>query len=79
MRVRLIVNVAMVCAAFALTVGALLAIIPHPRRAVDYMVAGSVGTVTALIVVFLIAVLPMANKREIFFRKRVRRHSGELS
>ncbi len=79
MRARQIANIAVVCAAFAITVTVMLVVLPPPRRPLDYMVAGTVATVATLLIVFLITILPMANKREIFFRRRVRRDGGELS
>ncbi|HZT38363.1 MAG TPA: hypothetical protein VFA28_10720 [Bryobacteraceae bacterium] len=76
MRARQIGNIAVLCAAFAVTVAVMLVVLPPPRRPIDYMVAGTVATAATLLMVFLITILPMANKREIFYRKRARRDGG---
>lgn len=79
MRARQIAKIAAVCAAFAITVAVMLVVLPPPHRPLDYMVAGTAATVVTLLIVFLIAILPMANKRELFYRRRVRRDGGEFS
>lgn len=79
MRTRHIANLAVVSAVFAVTAAVLLAVLPRPLRPVDYMLSGTVATIAAMIVVFLIVILPVTSKREIFYRRRARQKKEELS
>jgi hypothetical protein len=79
MRARHIANLAVVSAVFGITAAIMLAVLPRPLRAVDYMLSGTVATIAAMVVVFMIVILPVASKREIFYRKRARQKKQELS
>lgn len=79
MRARHITNLAVVSAVFGITAAIMLAVLPRPLRPVDYMLSGTVATIAAMIVVFLIVILPVTSKRDIFYRKRPRQKKEELS
>ena len=79
MRFRHLANLAVVSAVFGITAAIMLALLPRPLRAVDYMLSGTVATIAALVVVFMIVILPLASKREVFYRKRARQKNEELS
>jgi hypothetical protein len=79
MRVRHIANLAVVSAVFGITAAVMLSVLPRPLRPVDYMLSGTVATIAAIVVVFMIVILPVTSKREIFYRKRPRQKKEELS
>ena len=79
MRTRHIANLAVVLAVFAITAAVMLAVLPRPLRPVDFMLSGTVATIAAMLVVFLIVILPVTSKREIFYRKRLQQKKEELS
>lgn len=64
----LILGLAAVCI-FAVVAAAIVALMPHPLKDSDYMVAGSVATLVALLVLFL-ALLATSRPSNIFFKKR---------
>jgi hypothetical protein len=54
---------------FAVVVGVMLSVMPAPLKDSDYMVIGSVATLVALLIVFLV-VISTAKSRNVFFKKR---------
>lgn len=59
-----------VVAVYAIAAIVLLKVIPAPRRDVDYMVAGSIATLVALLVVFLLLLTTSPRPGGTFFTKR---------
>ena len=54
---------------FSIVAGVMLAVMPAPLKESDYMVIGTVATLTALLVLFLV-VISTTKSRDVFFRKR---------
>jgi hypothetical protein len=54
---------------FVVVVGVMLAVMPAPLKDSDYMVIGSVATLVALLIVFLV-VISTTRSRNVFFKKR---------
>jgi hypothetical protein len=54
---------------FAMVAGVMLAVMPAPLKESDYMVIGTVATLAALLVLFLV-VISTTKSRDVFFRKR---------
>lgn len=54
---------------FAIVAGVMLAVMPAPLKDSDYMVIGSVATLVALLIVFLV-VISTTKSRNVFFKKR---------
>jgi hypothetical protein len=54
---------------FAVVVGVMLSVMPAPLKDSDYMVIGSVATLVALLIVFLV-VISTTKSRNVFFKKR---------
>jgi hypothetical protein len=55
---------------FAIVVVVLLALMPAPHRQIDFMVAGSVATLVAMFVLFLVLVSTTMKSSNIFFTRR---------
>ena len=55
---------------FAIVAFVLLQIMPQPLRPPDYLVVGSVATLVALLVLFLLVARTSAGSKDIFFRHR---------
>lgn len=54
---------------FAIVAAVMLAVMPAPLKESDYMVVGTVATLVALLVMFLV-VISITKSREVFFKKR---------
>jgi ABC-type Fe3+-siderophore transport system permease subunit len=54
---------------FAVVAAAMARLMPHPLRDSDYMLIGSVATLVALLVLFLVLVAT-SKPSDIFFKKR---------
>jgi hypothetical protein len=54
---------------FGIVAGVMLAVMPAPLKESDYMVIGTVATLVALLVLFLV-VISITKSREVFFKKR---------
>ncbi len=54
---------------FAIVAAVMLAVMPVPLKESDYMVVGTVATLVALLVMFLV-VISITKSREVFFKKR---------
>jgi len=63
-----VLGLAGVCV-FAIVAGVMLAVMPAPLKDSDYMVVGTVATLVALLVMFLV-VISITKSREVFFKKR---------
>jgi len=63
-----VLGLAGVCV-FAIVAGVMLAVMPAPLKESDYMVVGTVATLVALLVMFLV-VISITKSREVFFKKR---------
>lgn len=68
-RSRVGVLVGIVLAVFGAALMVLLKIMPPPHRDVDYMVAGSIATLVALLVVFLLMLATGQKAGAAFFTK----------
>jgi hypothetical protein len=55
---------------FVLVAVVMLAVMPSPLKDSDYMVIGSVATLTSLGVVFLVLVSTTMKSSDVFFKKR---------
>lgn len=55
---------------FAAVVSVLLELMPLPHRPIDLMIAGAVGTLVSLLVVFLALLGTTIKVSHVFFRKR---------
>jgi hypothetical protein len=55
---------------FALVAGIMFALMPMPLKNSDYMVIGSVGTLAALGVVFVVWMSTTMKSADVFFKKR---------
>ena len=55
---------------FVLVAGILLKVMPAPFKESDYMVIGSVATLVALGVLFLVLVSTTLKSTDVFFKKR---------
>jgi hypothetical protein len=55
---------------FVVVAGIMLALMPAPLKDSDYMVIGSVATLTSLGVVFLVLVSTTLKSSDVFFKKR---------
>jgi hypothetical protein len=69
MKRRLLLGAAALCV-FVVVAGILLTVMPAPLKESDYMVIGSVSTLVALGVVFLVLVSTTMKSTDIFFKKR---------
>ena len=56
--------------AFFLVAGVILRFMPQPAAGSDYLIAGSVATLVALLAMFLGFVLGRGKPQDIFFKKR---------
>ena len=54
---------------FVIVAAAMLALMPAPMKESDYMVIGSVATLVALLVLFLVMV-STTKSRDVFFKRR---------
>jgi len=54
---------------FALVAGVMIGLMPAPLKSSDYMVVGSVATLVALLILFLV-VLKTSRSSNVFFKKR---------
>jgi hypothetical protein len=61
---------AAVVAMFALIVAAMLLLLPHPRRNVDYLVVGGMATMVAMGVLFLILIRTTHKGSDVFFKRK---------
>ncbi len=59
-------GLAAVCV-FAIVAGVMLSVMPAPLKESDYMVIGTVATLVALLVLFLVVI---STSRDVFFKKR---------
>ncbi len=69
MKRGLMLGAAALCV-FVVVAGILLKVMPAPLKESDYMVIGSVATLVALGVVFLVLVSTTMKSTDIFFKKR---------
>ncbi len=69
MKRGLMLGAAAVCV-FVVVAGVLVKVMPAPFKESDYMVIGSVATLVALGVVFLVLVSTTMKSTDIFFKKR---------
>jgi hypothetical protein len=60
--------------AFGAVASIILRFMPRPAGESDYLIAGSVATLVALLVVFLGLVLTRSKSRDVFFKKRPKQH-----
>ena len=63
-----VLGLAGVCV-FGIVAAVMLAVMPTPLKESDYMVVGTVATLVALLVMFLV-VISITKSREVFFKKR---------
>ena len=61
-------GLAAVCV-FAVVAAIMLNVMPTPLKESDYMVIGSVATLVALLVLFVV-IISTARSRDVFFKKR---------
>jgi hypothetical protein len=61
---------AAVVAMFALIVAAMLLLLPHPRRNVDYLVVGGMATMVAMGALFLILIRTTHKGSDVFFKRK---------
>ncbi len=59
-------GLAAVCV-FAIVAGVMLSVMPAPLKESDYLVIGTVATLVALLVLFLVVI---STSRDVFFKKR---------
>jgi hypothetical protein len=59
-----------VAAIFAMIVTAMLLLLPHPRRNVDYLVVGGMATMVAMGVLFLILIRTTHKGSDVFFKRK---------
>jgi hypothetical protein len=65
---------ASVLSVFAVVAAVLLQVVPGPHGPADYLVIGSVATLAALSVLFVVTIAGWVKMRDIFYRRR--RKSG---
>lgn len=62
-----------VVAIFCLAVGMLWWLLPYPRRNVDYLVIGGMGTMVAMGALFLILIRTTYKGEDVFFKRQPRK------
>ncbi len=67
---RLILTVFAAIVIFVFVAGTILHFMPEPTGASDYLIAGSIATLVALLAMFLGFVIRQGKLREVFFKKR---------
>jgi hypothetical protein len=55
---------------FAAVAGLMVRVMPAPRKDSDYLVIGSVATLVALLVLFLVLISTTMKSSNLFFKKR---------
>jgi hypothetical protein len=55
---------------FSAVAAVLLYVMPVPRRPIDFMIAGAVGTLAAMFAVFLALIGTTVKTSDVFFKKR---------
>jgi hypothetical protein len=69
MRRGLLLALAAICV-FVVVAAVLLRMIPAPLKESDYMIIGSVATLVALLVLFLVLISTSMKSSNVFFKKR---------
>ncbi len=67
--------VLLVIALFCLVTGLLWWLLPYPRRNVDYVVIGGMGTMVAMGAIFLILIRTSHKGKDVFFKRQPRKPS----
>ena len=55
---------------FTIVAAAMLKLMPEPLKESDYLIIGSVATLVALLVLFLVLISTSVKARDVFFRRR---------
>jgi hypothetical protein len=55
---------------FTIVAAAMLKLMPEPLKESDYLIIGSVATLVALLVLFLVLISTSIKARDVFFRRR---------
>jgi hypothetical protein len=69
MRRPLMLAAAGVCV-FVIVAATMLKFLPQPHKESDYMVIGSVATLVALVVMFIVLISTSMRAKDVFFRRR---------
>jgi len=69
MRRPLMLAVAGLCV-FVIVAATMLKFLPQPHKESDYMVIGSVATLVALVVMFIVLISTSMRAKDVFFRRR---------
>ena len=69
MRRPLMLAAAGVCV-FVIVAATMLKFLPLPHKESDYMVIGSVATLVALVVMFIVLISTSMRAKDVFFRRR---------
>jgi len=69
MRRPLMLAAAGVCV-FVIVAATMLKFVPQPHKESDYMVIGSVATLVALVVMFIVLISTSMRAKDVFFRRR---------
>ena len=55
---------------FVIVAATMLKFVPQPHKESDYMVIGSVATLVALVVMFIVLISTSMRAKDVFFRRR---------
>ena len=55
---------------FVIVAATMLKFLPQPHKESDYMVIGSVATLVALVVMFIVLISTSMRAKDVFFRRR---------
>jgi Na+/melibiose symporter-like transporter len=55
---------------FVIVAATMLKFLPEPHKESDYMVIGSVATLVALVVMFIVLISTSMRAKDVFFRRR---------
>ena len=69
MRRPLMLAAAGVCV-FVIVAATMLKFLPQPHKESDYLVIGSVATLVALVVMFIVLISTSMRAKDVFFRRR---------
>lgn len=69
---RWLILVAAIVVVFGVTVAVALQVVPGPHSETDYLVIGSVATLLALVVVFVVLMVTSPKAGGLFFKRRPR-------
>lgn len=70
MRIRFLLLGLTVAVSFVLVAIIMLMVLPEPRRPIDFLIAGGVGTMVAMLVLFFGLTSTTMKSDELFFKRR---------